>query len=124
MGPTFPNKEEMSKEGFNQVCVIHQEYYEVDDEVINNVKDFLTQVSEAFNVKLKYIGFYKSRNKENNDLFFYVHDSSIPTFSIKRLSLTDFIPRWFEDVILNKRYFYPENVIDNFYTWDRKELNK
>lgn len=118
---TYPNKDEMSKDGFNQVCVIHQEAGEIDDIMLKEVNKFLKEVEESLEVKLKYIGFYNSRDRKYKDLFFYVHNDSIPTFSIRRFAIEEFAIRWFEDVILNDKYFYPEKTIEAFYSWDRSK---
>jgi len=53
------------------------------------------------------------------DLFFFVKDSDIPTFAVKRFALGDDCPRWWEDVLGNGHgKIYPSEILAKYpKTW-------
>ena len=87
----------------------------------NDVEGFVAFMKKEFGVRVEYLeeivtqpntddlGNPVENTGGRNDLFFAVHQESIPKFAVKRLV---YGIRWIEDVLSNHSEIYPERIFE------------
>jgi hypothetical protein len=116
------------KEGYSQVCVWPGMTIEEKD-----IKEFESLMFDRLGAKIQYLetivtkpdiknGIEVLNTGGRHDVFFGVHEDSIPQFAASRLVHGI---RWLEDVLANCNYrchIYPDHVY-NYITWNEEAID-